>query len=98
MANPYYALRRIRRARSSLPTSPPSEFESRREEYEATLNAVHDLAGGNAVDDVVGWIIVQTAHDEALPAPSEVHRRAVSLLEARGVAIPEDSPLAHTSE
>ena len=98
MANPYYALRRIRRARSSLPTPPPSTFESRREEYEAILNAVHDLAGGDAVDDVVGWIIVRTAHDGVLPAPSEVRRRATALLDAEDVAIPDDSPLARTSE
>ncbi len=93
MANPYYALRRIRRARSSLPTPPSSRFDAHREEYEAILSTVHDLAGGDAVDDVSGWIIVQTAYDEALPTPNAIRRRAVALLTVRGIDVPEESPL-----
>lgn len=93
MANPYYALRRIRRARSSLPTPPPVRFETRREGYETILTAVHDLAGGDAVDDVAGWIIVQTVHDGALPPADTVRRRAVSLLNTHDVSIPDGSPL-----
>ncbi|WP_418281778.1 hypothetical protein [Halorubrum sp. DTA98] len=94
MANPYYALRRIRRARGSLPTPPSSRFETRRDEYEAILTAVHDLGGDRAVDDLTGWIIVQTGHDEALPAPAAVRRRANALLKVHGVSVPDDSPLA----
>lgn len=94
MANPYYALRRIRRARRSLPTPPSPRFETRRDEYETILTAVHDLAGGDAVDDLTGWIIVQTGHDEALPAPEAVRQRANALLKVHGVGIPDDSPLA----
>ncbi|SNR44459.1 hypothetical protein [Halorubrum vacuolatum] len=93
MANPYYALRRIRRARSSLPSPPSSQFETHRDEYETILRAIHDLAGGDAVDDISGWIIVQTAHDQTLPTPQVVRRRALSLLRARDVAVPEESPL-----
>lgn len=96
MANPYYALRRIRRARSAVPSPPSSRFETHREAYESILAAVHDLAGDDAVDDVSGWIIVQTAHDGVLPAPNEVRRRSVSLLEARGIDVPADSPLDST--
>ncbi len=94
MANPYYALRRIRRARSSLPSPPPSRFDAHRAEYEAILSAVHDLAGEDAVDDLSGWIIVQTAHDEALPTPNAIRRRAVALLTVHGIDVPEESPLA----
>ena len=94
MANPYYALRRIRRARASLPAPPPPRFDTHRSEYEAILTAVHDLAGENAVDDVSGWIIVQTASDGALPPPEEVRRQAAALLEVYDIEIPDDSALA----
>ncbi len=93
MANPNYALRRIRRARSSLPSPPASRFEAHREEYEAILSAVHDLAGDDAVDDISGWIIVQAAHDQTLPTPNAVRRRALSLLRAREVEVPDGSAL-----
>lgn len=93
MANPYYALRRIRRARRRLPTPPESRFDGLRDEYEAILTAVHHLGGDEAVDDLVGWIIVEAGHDGVLPVPEIVRERARVLLELREVEIPADSPL-----
>lgn len=94
MANPYYALRRIRRTRRSLPTPPDPRFEGHRDEYRGILEAVHRLAGEAAVDDLSGWIIVETARDGQLPVPETVRERARYLLAANGVAIPDDSILA----
>jgi len=94
MATPAYALHRIRRLRRTRPTPPASRFDRFRDGYEAVLRETYDRGGGDAVDDLAGWIAVRTAADGLLPPPETVRRRAGDLLAARGVAVPDDSPLA----
>lgn len=94
MATPAYALHRLRRLRRDQPTPPASRFDQFRDGYEAVLRETHARGGGDAVDDLAGWITVRTAADGLLPPPETVRRRARDLLAARGVVVPDDSPLA----
>jgi len=94
MATPAYALHRLRRLRRDRPTPPASRFDRFRDGYEAVLRETYDLGGGEAVDDLAGWIAVRAAAADLLPPPETVRRRARDLLAARDVTVPDDSPLA----
>lgn len=93
MANFNAALRQIRRTRQRVGGSTTDVFDEYRPEYEGILEAIVDLAGDPAFDELKQWMIETTKDRKELPAPKAVRKRAREICASREVTVPQTSPL-----
>lgn len=69
------------------------EDEAFRESLRTALSAVDRAAGGDAVEDLTGYVAGYVRDKEARPAPADVDERAADIIREHGEEVPEDSYL-----
>ena len=94
MANLNAAVRQVLRARREIGRPDAGTFDRYRPAYETLLGATERLAGEAAFDELKQWMIETTRARSRLPTPEEVRRQALAICEARGVDVPQGSPLS----
>lgn len=92
MASIPMVLHRIRRARRE--SADQSRFDRYRDEYRQVLTAAEALAGEEALDDIAAWAVDWTLREGHLPPPATLRAETRTILESRGIEIPDDSSLA----
>ena len=93
MANLTAAIQRVRRTHTDVSSTPPRNLDRYRPEYEAILRAVETLGGEPAFDELVAWMIDRTRSSGRVPPPDAVRRHARDRCAARGIEVPDGSPL-----
>lgn len=63
--------------------------------YRQTLEEVESIAGGSAVEEVVGWVSGEVRGEEAIPSESAVKERAAQICRDHDADIPSSSRLAN---
>lgn len=69
--------------------------DEERTAYRGAMDEVESIAGGDAVEDLVGWLSGQIREDESLPAGDAVEERAAQICRDHGEEIPSESRLAN---